>query len=49
MTKFDTRESRPASLKNVTILAVENGRYALLSSDGYHDVKPAKTIETDLI
>jgi hypothetical protein len=46
MTKFDTRESRPASLKNITILAVENGKYALLSSVGYHDVEPPKYIET---
>jgi hypothetical protein len=43
MTKFDTRESRPSRLDNVTILPLSNGEYALLNGDGYYDVpKPAK-------
>ncbi len=41
MTKFDTRDERPRTLINhrVTVLAVENGRYALVHGDGYYDVK----------
>ena len=43
MTKFDTRASRPRILRDAgnTILAVENGRYALVQADGYKDVEPA--------
>ncbi|MBI4336640.1 MAG: hypothetical protein HY683_02270 [Chloroflexi bacterium] len=59
MTKFDTRAARPAILgrNNITILPVTNGKYALVSGDGYHNFEPAgapvsrettlnKTIET---
>ena len=35
MTKFDTRESRPSRLDNVTILPLSNGEYALLNGAGY--------------
>lgn len=38
MTKFDTRESRPAKLARYTLLPVTNGSYALLRGDGYADV-----------
>lgn len=41
MTKFDTRESRPASLRNWTILPISNGDYALLPGDGYFDLPAA--------
>lgn len=43
MTYFDTRESRPDRLKRVpvTILPVENGRYALLVGDGYANLPTA--------
>jgi hypothetical protein len=48
MAKFDTRESRPSTLKNTSIFAVSNGKYALLSSDCYHDVEPPQKTETHL-
>lgn len=38
MTKFDTRESRPARLARHTLLPLTNGSYALLRGDGYADV-----------
>jgi hypothetical protein len=38
MTKFDTRESRPALLSDVTILPESNGSYVLLPGDGYADL-----------
>jgi hypothetical protein len=38
MTKFDTREARPAPLKNATILATRNGMYQIVAGDGYLDV-----------
>jgi len=46
MTKFDTRSSRPRILRDagITILAVENGRYALVQADGYKDVEPTGEI-----
>ena len=46
MTKFDSRDERPMALTNlgVTILAVENGKYALVSCDGYHNVEPIQGI-----
>ena len=46
MTKFDTRASRPQVLRDagITILAVENGRYALVQADGYKDVEPTTEI-----
>ncbi len=43
MSKFDTRESRPASLAQATILPISNGKYAILGGDGYADV-PAPRI-----
>jgi hypothetical protein len=48
MAKFDTRESRPSLLKNTSIFAVKNGKYALLNSDSYHDVEPSLKTETHL-
>lgn len=41
MTKFDTRESRPARLAGTTLLPLTNGSYVLLRGDGYADVPPA--------
>jgi hypothetical protein len=38
MTKFDTRESRPTMLKDLTVLAVRNGTYWLLAGEGYEDL-----------
>ena len=38
MSKFDSREERPQTLKDVTLLPTENGRYALIAGDGYSDV-----------
>lgn len=40
MTKFDTRESRPSTLRGITILPLSNGTYVLLRGDGYADVTP---------
>jgi hypothetical protein len=45
MTKFDTRESRPARLANLTVLPVSNGNYALLQGDGYGDVPDATVVK----
>jgi len=45
MTKFDTRESRPSRLDNVTILPLSNGEYALLKGDGYCDVPKATSVK----
>jgi len=45
MSKFDTRESRPAPLAQATILPISNGTYAILSGDGYADVPAAKAIK----
>jgi hypothetical protein len=45
MTKFDTRESRPAALAGVTILPLTNGSYALLRGDGYADVPAATAVK----
>ena len=39
MTKFDSREERPRTLRRVTVLPTENGRYALVVGDGYSDVE----------
>ncbi len=41
LTKYDTRESRPALLRenNITILPKENGVYVLAKGDGYHDLE----------
>jgi hypothetical protein len=44
MTKFDTRESRPRALNDVTILPSSNGAYALLRGDGYCDLRPADSV-----
>lgn len=41
MTKFDTRESRPARLADVTVLPLTNGTYVLVQGDGYGDVPDA--------
>ncbi len=45
MTKFDTRADRPPVLRKagVTILPVDNGRYALIACDGYHDLEPRQS------
>ncbi|MEI9937439.1 MAG: hypothetical protein WDO69_09460 [Pseudomonadota bacterium] len=45
MTKFDTRESRPAQLMGTTILPLTNGTYALLKGDGYGDVPDATHVK----
>ena len=39
MSKFDSREERPHTLRGVTVLPVENGKYALVAGDGYRDVE----------
>ncbi len=44
MTKFDSRESRPRALHDVTILPSSNGAYALLRGDGYCDLRPADSV-----
>ncbi len=44
MTKFDTRESRPKVLENITILPLANGEYALLNGDGYCDVPETREV-----
>jgi len=41
MTKFDTRESRPPQLADLTILPLTNGSYALVEGDGYAEVPSA--------
>jgi hypothetical protein len=45
MSKFDTRESRPAALAQATILPITNGTYAIVSGDGYADVPAPKVIK----
>lgn len=44
MSKFDTRESRPAALAQATILPISNGKYAILDGDGYADVPAPQSI-----
>ena len=39
MSKFDSREERPRTLRGITVLPIENGRYALIAGDGYSDVE----------
>lgn len=45
MAKFDTRESRPSPLARATILPVTNGKYAILSGDGYADMPRAWRVQ----
>ena len=45
MTKFDTRESRPRRLADITILPLTNGSYVLLRGDGYSDVPDATIVK----
>lgn len=45
MAKFDTRESRPSALAHATILPVTNGKYAILSGDGYADMPHAARVK----
>lgn len=45
MSKFDTRESRPAALVRATILPITNGKYAILSGDGYADMPRATSVK----
>lgn len=42
MTKFDTREGRPSTLAQATLLPVSNGTYAILPGDGYANVPPSR-------
>lgn len=46
MSKFDTRDARPAALKesNTTILPTANGYYALVAGDGYANVPGIEAI-----
>lgn len=48
MAKFDTRESRPETLRkaNCTILPIRNGEYALVSKDGYCDITQIQAVPT---
>jgi hypothetical protein len=45
MTKFDTRESRPSALSDLTLLPLTNGSYAILAGDGYYDVPSATLLK----
>jgi hypothetical protein len=45
MTKFDTRESRPSRLADLTVLPLTNGTYVLVRGDGYGDVPDATQLK----
>ncbi len=47
MTKFDTRESRPDTIKKAacTVLPISNGTYVLVRGDGYLDLPERPTPE----
>jgi len=51
MTKFDSRRNLPPVLRNrnLFILPVANGKYALAPGDGYHDIEKIQTKSVNFI